>query len=210
MPGTQTKQIASTTADKSASTDADYKALYETSEKRRKDAQSVLTPLHQENARLKAELATQGSAPQISSEEQDRLNDLKFSDPDVWRAEANKADLALTKAHEEAVDAEYGKIVTEMTQEQLVANAKKFFTDKSIDAATVINSMPKALQTMIDNGEIPLEEGLQRGIDLVNGATVKSVLAPSSPNLSNVAGSDKPTDGAKVKQQQQDWSSAVI
>jgi len=70
--------------------------------------------------------------------------------------------------------------------------------------------MPKALQQMMENGEISLEDGLQRAVNLVNGATVKSVLAPAAPNLSTVAGSKEPTDGAKQVQSAKDWGSALV
>ena len=205
-------QLASTNTKVTTSTDADYKQLYEASEKGRRNAQAELTPVQQELSRLRAENAILKEQPgaNVDSTEQDRLNDLKFSDPDKWRAEMNESDKSQAQAYEDRVKTKQAEIVTEMTQEQLVANTKAFFANKDIDPAVVINSMPKALQSMIDQGEITLDEGLQRGIDLVNGATVKSVLAPATPNLASVAGSDKPTDQAKMQQSNQDWSNMVV
>jgi len=205
-------QLASTNTKVTTSTDADYKQLYEASEKGRRNAQAELTPVQQELSRLRAENAILKEQPgaNVDSTEQDRLNDLKFSDPDKWRAEMNESDKSQAQAYEDRVKTKQAEIVTEMTQEQLVANTKAFFANKDIDPAVVINSMPKALQSMIDQGEITLDEGLQRGIDLVNGATVKSVLAPKTPNLASVAGSDKPTDQAKMQQSNQDWSNMVV
>jgi len=205
-------QLASTNTKVTTSTDADYKQLYEASEKGRRNAQAELTPVQQELSRLRAENAILKEQPgaNVDSTEQDRLNDLKFSDPDKWRAEMNESDKSQAQAYEDRVKTKQAEIVTEMTQEQLVANTKAFFANKDIDPAVVINSMPKALQSMIDQGEITLDEGLQRGIDLVNGATVKSVLAPATPNLASVAGSDKPTDQAKMQQSNQDWGEALV
>lgn len=202
---------ASTDTSKTPSTDVDYKALYETSEERRKEAQSTLTPVQQENARLKAELAVQGTIPVVDAAEAERLDDLKHADPEKWREELNQAEEAHNKAYNAAVDAKQVEIVSEMDQAEVTRRTKAFFAGiPAVDPKVVIGSMPKALNDMIDAGEIGLEDALQRGVDLINGATVSSVLAPSSPNLSKVAGANEPTNDAKKKQASQDWSSALV
>lgn len=202
---------ASTTDPGSKGQEVDYRDLYETSEKRRKDAQSVLTPLQQEVARLKAEIAIGANGSALDVAETERLDDLKFSDPEAWRVEMNKSEEAQSKAYEAAVEAKKVEIVAEMTQSEVTDRTKAFFAGRpDVDPKTVIDSMPKALNDMIDAGEIGLEDALQRGVDLINGATIASVLAPSSPNLSKVAGSPQPTTGAKVAQSNKDWGSALI
>lgn len=203
-------QLASTPA--STAGDVDYKALYETTENRRKEAQSALTPVQQENARLKAQLAVGNSVPmQLPVEEQERLDDLMYSDPQAWRVEANKAEQTLKQNYEAAVETKQGEIIAEMTQEQIVQRTKDFFATKpDVDPKTVIDIMPKKLQEQLDNGDITLDEYLQKGVDLLKGATVASVLAPNSPNLSDVAGDRKPSSEAIKKQSNTDWGAALI
>ena len=205
-------QLASKDTSVTPSTDAEYKSLYETSEKGRRNAQAQLTPVQQELSRLRAENAILREQPDtaVDNTEKARLDELKYSDPDAWRTEINKFEQSQDKSHADRVDAKYGEIISEMSDEQMVATTKRFFEGKSIDPAVVINAMPKGLQDLIDTGSITLEEGLQRGVDLVNGATIKSVLAPGTPKLSDVAGSSKPTNEAKAQQSNQDWGAMVL
>jgi len=114
---------ASTNTEIEAGTAVDYKALYETSEKRRKDAQAALTPLQQESSRLKAELAVQSVATPIDVTEQSRLEDLKYSDPDAWRAEMNKSESTQAEAYKAAVDTKQAEIETEMSQAEVLASS---------------------------------------------------------------------------------------
>lgn len=190
----------------------DYKALYESTEARRKEAHSSLTPVQQENARLKAELATLKSTPaQLPAEEQQRLDDLKYSDPDAWRNEINVAEASLKEQNEQAIKAKEKEIVAELSQAEVTNRTKDFFAKQpELDPKTVIDSMPKVLLDQLDKGEASLEEVLQKGVELFNGATIKSVLAPKSPKLSDVAGSKAPTDGAKKQQATQEWGATLV
>ncbi len=98
-----------------------------------------------------------------------------------------------------------------MTQQEVTQRTKEFFASHSeVDPKVVIDSMPPALHDLIDSGSVTLEEALQKGIDLVRGATIKSVLAPKDPNLSQVAGSKAPTDAAKQSQSNQDWGGQLL
>jgi len=205
---------ASTNSSVAARTDVDYKALYETSEKRRKDSQAALTPTQQQLATLRAENAilreNQGPAV-VNKEEQSRLEDLKYSDPEVWRTEVNQQEALQIKQREEAIATKKGEIISEMTQEEVTRRTKEFFASQpGIDPKVVINSMPPALHDLIDSGSVTLEEALQKGIDLVRGASTLSVLAPKDPNLSQVAGSKAPTDAAKQSQSNQDWGGQLL
>ncbi|RLA58964.1 MAG: hypothetical protein DRQ78_11205, partial [Epsilonproteobacteria bacterium] len=193
------------------SQNVDYKALYETSEKRRKDAQSTLTPVQQENAELRAENATLRTTPQVDVVEQERLDDLKYSDPDAWRREVNQAEIAQQQVYKESVQTKKEEIMANMSNEEIARRANAFFADKpEIDPKVVIGAMPKQLQTLLDDGTVTLEEALQKGIDLVNGATVKSVLTTTTPNLGTVAGSKAPTSEAKQNQSKQDWGATLV
>ena len=203
-----------TNASTSGSTtgDVDYKALYESTEKRRADAQSALTPVQQENAELKAKLAVSSSTLQaLPAEEQTRLDDLKYSDPDAWRIEINKSEALHKQSTAEQVETKKNEILAESSQAEIKQQTLSFFAAiPEIDPKVVIDSMPKKLQEQFDAGELTLNAYLQKGVDLVKGASVASVLAPTDPDLGKVAGSNAPTNEAKVAQSKQDWGTAVI
>ena len=90
----------------------------EVSEKRRADAQAALTPLQQELARLKAELAAAKTphTPDITPERQKELDDMKFTKPDEWRGEMNKID----KETQSANDIELARLTKVETDKQTV------------------------------------------------------------------------------------------
>lgn len=191
--------------------DVDYKALYEAAEKRRKDAHAALTPVQQENARLKAQLAVGPSTPAIPVEEQERLDELMYSDPAAWRIEMNKAEALQKQQYEAAVETKEKEIISELTQKQVTEKTQAFFaTMPEVDPKVVLDAMPKKLQDQLDNGEIGLEEYLQKGVDLIKGAPVASVLAPTAPKLSDVAGDKKPSVEARKAQSNEDWGATLI
>lgn len=188
-------------SDENAATDP-----LEVSEKRRRDAQAALTPLQQENARLKAELEASKTPPKVelTPEREKELDDLKFTDPDKWRHEVNNIDKENQKAFTQKVDEEAKKI----QDQQMVAN---FLADNpSLDHDLVKHVIPTAIQKRYSEGEISILEVLEIGKKLINGAPVASVMIPDSPNLGEVAGSDKPTNEAKQKQVVVDWATAIV
>ena len=174
--------------------------------KRLKDAQAALTPLQQDRARLKAELEASKTPPKVelSPEREKELEDLKFTDPDQWRQEVNKLDEESQQAFTQKVDEETKKI----QDQQAVVN---FLADNpTLDKDLVKNVIPTAIQERYSNGEITMQEVLEIGKKLINGAPVASIMIPDSPNIGAVAGSDKPTNEAKQKQVEVDWTNTLV
>ncbi len=178
----------------------------EVSETRRKDAQAALTPVQQENARLKAELAATNTPLEnvLTPEQTAALEDLKFTNPDEWRRQMNEQE---TKA--------------EVAREKIVANSTKVETDKieaqnfykenpGIDPKIMVQIVPIAIQQRFENGELTMKETLDIGKRLLDGAPIASILTPDSPQIGKVAGSDKPSEKAKTEQVKIDWGSAII
>ncbi len=175
-------------------------------EQRLKSAQGALTPAHQEIAKLKQELAAANSPVEasISPEKQTELDNLKFTDPDAWRTQMNTLEQANT-------DAVKKQVTEEMKMEQDKTATRLFLvSNPNIDVEVLRNVIPVALQEKYKNGEISIETILESGKRLLDGAPIASVLAPDSPNLGNVSGSDRPTNQAKQKQVEQDWSSTIL
>jgi len=207
-------------ADKSTS-NADWQKKAENSEKRRRDTQSMLTPLQQENARLRAENdvlqdVTAGNTQlTLDSETVARLDDLKYRDPDAWRQEVNTLE---TNARKQA-KTDLGKRVDEKVQVQLTEQkqaenrqvADDFFTaNTDLDPSTFTKLIPVGLQDDLVAGTITAEEFFEQGAVLIRTAPVKSAKAPNSPDLGGVAGSADPSQSSKEKQNMQDWSKQFV
>lgn len=178
----------------------------EVAEKRRRDAQAALTPLQQENARLKAELAATNTPPttDISPEVKAELDDLKFSDPDAWRVKMNEIEQSSSEAYTKQVDAN-------TRQEMALLEKEQFFqSNPGLDPELVRSVIPDAIKTRYENGELSYGQVLEIGKKLVDGAPVASVLAPSTPDMGGTSGSSSPTDTAKKQQVKQDWEKALV
>lgn len=176
-------------------------------EQRRKDAQAALTPLQQENARLKAELQEQKHSVNtsvITPEKQTELDDLKFTDPDKWRTEMNTIEQENQKASQSRIDEETKKQTDIATTQQFLRQ------NPNLDAKLVQQVIPSAMKGKYEAGELSMQDLLDAGKKLLNGATVASVMAPNTPNIGDVAGSDKPTDQAKQKQVEKDWTKTLV
>ena len=178
----------------------------ELAEKRRRDAQAALTPLQQENIRLKAELAAAKTPnePTVTPDEQQRLDDLKFTDPEAWRNEMNKIESESSKAHTEHVD-RLTRIETDKVQAEAFFNAHP-----ELDKEVIKQIIPTAIQKQYEDGELTIGQVLDVGKRLLDGAPIASVIAPKNPEIGKVAGSDKPTEQAKQKQVEVDWSTAIV
>jgi len=201
--------------------DADWQKKAETAEQRRRDTQSMLTPLQQENIRLQAEnevlQAQSGGHPKISLEpaEQIRLDDLKLSDPDAWRNELNTLEKTATQQaqadYKVKVDAKVAETITKEEKALRQKEVLKFFDDnKDVDMESFNNVIPVSLQNAMKNNEITVTEFLDKGAAIVRNAPVASVSAPSSPDLGAVAGSASPSKEAIDKQKNTDWATALV
>ncbi len=178
----------------------------ELAEKRRKDAQAALTPLQQENARLKAELAAAKSQPTtvMTPEKQQELDDLMNTDPVKWRLEMNRIESETKTATDEQLK--------ELTKIELDKEYTRSFFEANpdIDKDVVKQIIPTTIQKQYEAGEITVGEMLEIGKKLLDGAPVASVIAPNSPKIGDVAGSDKPSNNSKQKQVEVDWATAQI
>jgi len=201
--------------------DADWQKKAETAEQRRRDTQSMLTPLQQDNIRLRAEnevLQTQSVGhPKVVLEpaEQTRLDDLKLSDPDIWHKELNTLEQTARTQAQAAYKSEVDAKVTEkITTEEKALRQKevlKFFEDnKDVDMESFNNVIPVSLQNAMANNEITVKEFLDKGAEIVRGAPIASVIAPNSPDIGAVAGSASPSKEAIDKQKNTDWATALV
>lgn len=167
-------------------------------EKRYKDTQAAFTKKAQEVAALKAKLKvledTVKPTTPIPSDKQQELEDLKYSDPDAWRAEMNKLEEAYKSDLNKKIEATANEL-TELERRELVlqdfyARHPGFVLDDQYVPPIIANKLAK--------GEITFEQFLSETYEFLNKprkiATGNKPL--NQPNLSKVGGGDTPDANA--------------
>ena len=198
----------------------DWQKKAELAEQRRRDSQAALTPVQQENARLKAEnevLREQSGGPSLSLDEAEatRLEDLKYSNPDAWRQEVNGLEAKAHKAGKEMFDEKVqAKAAEHLTVAEKAANRKVaedfFAVNTDLDGETFHKLIPVGLQEDVIAGKITVSEFLDKGAALIRNAPVELQKAPESPDLGSIAGGAAPSDGAVKKENDKSWEHAYV
>lgn len=177
-----------------------------TLEKRRRDTESAFGKTRHQ---LKVEEETRKQLEQrvadqiqltLTPEQQTDLEQLKFDDPDAWRAKMNQYESEATTAVRE----ELSTISTEASQraeldrraqvlEQFNASATVQITDEVLES-----DIPPRLTKQLTNNEITFEEFLDKAHDyLVKPRKVAEQKLNAQPNLGNAGGSAEPSGEAQ-------------
>ncbi len=178
-----------------------------TAELRRRDTQSAYTKSQQEAAALRKENETLAASYEkdvlatLDTADQDRLEELKHSDPDKWRVELDKLN-----ATNKSKFAEKRKQIketahketelerrTRLLEEHNAANPERALSDDVLE-----NDIPPRLTKSFEKGEITFDEFLDKCNKFLGKPKViaKADEAPNDPDLSRAGGSDKPSDEA--------------
>ncbi len=177
------------------------------SEKRRKDTQAGYTKgqqslksLEAENNKLK-ELIGKQVTVNLSTEEQDKLDTLKFEDPAAWRTQLNKL--------EEEASIKSRANLNELTGEAKLAAEQTFELDRRQtvlkafnDSAKVViteelitNEVPPRITKKLESGKTTWEEFLTEVETYVTtNKIVKNDEVLGQPNMGNLGGSGTPQD----------------
>lgn len=178
-------------------------------EKRRRDTQSALAKtkstlavLQAENEELKR-LAKQSTAVKITPEEQEALDELKFSDPDAWRTKMNELEQSATAKVDSTLSEISEKAATKGTVGERQVLLQAFLDDNPglvINDDVLENEIPPRITKALENGEVSFIEFLGNVKEYLSaGKVVATEQAPKDPNLSEVGGSDTPELGAQIK-----------
>ena len=168
-PDTTTSATAEKTTDSSIQQPADttQKSVEHDYKKRFKDTQAAYTRSQQRLKELEAELEAlkaAGRPPlQIDKETAEKLEELKFSDPDTWRIEMNKLEQEANRTYNQTISEAKAKIKQESEMEYRQRVLREFQeTHKNI----VINDdvlaydVPPRFTKQLENGEVTFEEFL--------------------------------------------------
>ena len=179
-------------------------------EKRRRDTQSALAKSNSANAILQAEkegltdIVKKGNVVRISSDEQEELDTLKFSDPDAWRIKMNeheqKASSTLTSQLSDI--SEKAKLKGVTGERAVLLNAFQLDNPEFVINDDVLaNDVPPRITRALDNGDISFIDFLGKVKEYVTtGKVVLDNKPVTSPNLSNIGGSDVPGEDAEKNQ----------
>lgn len=178
-------------------------------EKRFKDTQAFATRIAQEKAdkereleELKAELSvlktTAKPSLTIDEQTQSELEDLKYSDPDAWRAKVNELEQKANLEFNSKID-EAKKLSSQQLELQRRANILTQFQTEHPDVEFTDEllhlDIPQRIVKELENGKVTYEEFLNNVYNYVKtpkvvGSATKTL---EQPNLSKTGGDDTPT-----------------
>ena len=163
---------------------SDDKTLAVTSEIRRRNTESSFTRANQEKIELQAELEVYKklvpTSLNITEEEQDALDELKYSDPDAWFDRVSdikaKAREGFQTKTQEAVDLARQDAIRNDT----VASRERLLAEFNSNTATPLTDeqlqydIPPRLTKQVETGELTFGEMIQKAHDFINGGKVAS------------------------------------
>lgn len=181
-------------------------------EKRFKDTQAGYTKSRQEIAELKAKLAVAGKTPEISAEDKDRLEDLKYTDPDAWRKELGALESKQTQTYNEEL-AKATKELTALEQREIAFNNFQIsHPDVVITDDIITYDVPKRITNKLEKGEITFEDYLEEVYEYLKapkviGSTTKSL---EQPNLNELGGNSRAADYTASEDIRQSYKNEVF
>lgn len=176
-------------------------------EKRRRDTQAEFTRTKQETKRLKAEKAAlankvRGSVKlELTAEQKDELDELKFADPEAWRVKMNNLEREAIRKADEEIEKELKQVSTSSLEQDELERRKQLLADFNqehpgvvIDDDVIANDIPPRITNKLKNGEIEFEDFLQEVHKyLKTGKVVKQTeRTRKQPNLARVPGGSSP------------------
>ncbi len=181
------------------------------SEKKYRDTQSSftkgqinLTELEAENIALREQIANNSQMPlELTQEDADRLNDLKFTDPEAWRKEINTLETSHSKKNLEALNEVTADVRTkagqqfEMNRRGDVLARFNEGRENPINDEVITNDIPPRITNKLNEGKISFEDFLSE-VDsyLSKGKTVNKEADPKLPELHKRNGGSTPAHAA--------------
>ena len=194
-------------ADSAAKPEPTVEELAEIAEKRRRDTQAAYTKSQQklkaieaENAKLKEQLEARLKV-ELTPEDQDRLDELKYEDLEAWREEMNKIEsrhISEARANLDELTGEARKAAEqefELERRRQVLEEFNASVETPITDEIIANEIPPRITKKLAEGTITFEEFLSEVSDyLGTGKVVKNEIVLNQPSLSEMAGGSKPSN----------------
>ena len=168
-------------------------------EKRRRDTQASLTKSRQELKKLEeankklVSKVMNSTTLNLSEEEKQELEDLKYSDPDAWYSkmkelESKTKELAQNQLNEVMTEAEKA---AELEKRQILLEQFRLeHPGINLTDEVIANDIPPRITKKLESGEISFEEFLSEAAKFIEPSVVvgDTVKTPNSPDLGSVGG----------------------
>lgn len=180
-------------------------------EQRRRDTQSEFTKVAQTKKMLEAEnsalkkKAVKDVKVDLTAEQAEELEDLKFSDPEAWRKKMNKYEREAHAKQTKELDDEIAQVSADTLAKDELERRKEILeefnqehTDFQLDDDVIQNDIPPRITKRLETGQISFEAFLQEVYDYQKtGKVIKQDPTNKDPNLSKVGGGSKPDKHAE-------------
>jgi hypothetical protein len=180
-------------------------------EKRRRDTQSEFTKIAQAKKALEVEnnalkkKAVGSVKIELTAEQAEELDDLKFSDPEAWRKKMNKYEREAHAKQEKELEEEIAKVSSDALAKDELERRKEVLIefnrehpDFQLDDEVIQNDIPPRITKRLETGEISFEAFLNEVYEYTKtGKTVYQEKTRNQPNLSKVGGGSKPDKHAE-------------
>lgn len=182
-----------------------------TAEQRRRDTQAEFTKSRQKQAALEAEkteLLKQVSSNikvELSDEQVEELEELKFSDPDAWRRKLNTYEAKAQSERAKEVDERLKEVSAKGTETAELERRKHVLQEFQIanpglvlNDDIIANDIPPRITKQLQDNEITFEDFLQEAHNYLETGKVVATTEKTlgQPNLSKAGGGDIPSDDA--------------
>jgi hypothetical protein len=161
--------------------------------------QQRVKALEVENEKLKG-LVTSKVELSLSAEEQEQLDDLKFSDPEAWRQKVNDLETeAKKKTHDtlNTISQESNSSAELKRREQLLDAYNEEHPGATLTDDVIANDLPPRITSKLANGEATFEEFLAEASNFLNAAPKVGQEELDGPtNLGSVGGGVNPAESA--------------
>lgn len=194
-----------------------------TAEKRRRDTQAEFTKTRQalkaieaEKEKLKEQLQSRLTTS-LSQEQQEELEELKYSDPEMWREKLNKYE-SEAKAHQreelEGLTGEARKAAElqfELERRQQVLRDFNEHAQIPITDEVIANDVPPRITKKLEDGKITFEDFLSEVSDYLGKTkVVKNEETLNQPSLGNTSGGVTPSKTAEKADIVKDYKNIVF
>lgn len=180
-------------------------------EQRRRDTQSGFTKEVQKNKALEAEKtalrkkATGNVKIELTAEQAEELEDLKFSDPEAWRKKMNKYERDAHAAADKELEDEIKSVSADTLAKDELERRKEVLAEFNLanpgfqlNDDVIQNDIPPRITKRLETGEISFEAFLQEVLDYSKtGKVMKQEKTRNQPNLSRVGGGSRPDKHAE-------------
>ncbi len=188
-------------------------------EKRFKDTQGAFTKSQQELKAMKAkmEVLEKLNTPKVELDSATRteLDDLKFSDPDKWRARLNQLEIETHTKHKETLNeaARQANQQSELeTRTQVLADFQKSHPNITLTDDVIKYDVPPRITNKLESEEITFEQYLSDVASYLGSPKVvgDGNQTLNQPNLNSSGGDHNPSDSSIKKDIVKDYANIVF